>query len=408
MMKQRRCVVIVLAVACALTATAAITQAKANGTLEATGVIYVEEIRVASELQGQVAHVLVKAGDVVRMGDPLVVLESKAVEASVEQAHSELETAKAGLEVVRAGPRTAGVAAKQAQVAMAQAERSRALASYRAAQRALDDPQALRQQLLEAEAQVALADAAVDASEAELAWSRHQADEADWNSTERHVLEQQAKAAEADLAAAQADLRTAETALSHLRDILDNPLEYIAAVHESEGAYRISDARVRVSQAELRELIRGATAEELAVVEAEVLLAGASLNLAKLRAQRLAIGSPVDGTVTALMASPGETALPGATLVTVADLQDVHVVVYVPQTALGRVFLGQRVEVTVDSYPLRRFEGLVTHIGSEAQYTPRNVASKEERVNTVYNVTITLPNPEGLLKGGMAADAVFS
>ena len=97
-MKQRRFAVVVLVVACALTATAAITQAKMNATLEATGVIYVEQIRVASELQGQVVHVLVKTGDVVRMGDPLVVLQSKAVEASVDQAHSELETAKARLE----------------------------------------------------------------------------------------------------------------------------------------------------------------------------------------------------------------------------------------------------------------------------------------------------------------------
>ncbi|MBC7261414.1 MAG: efflux RND transporter periplasmic adaptor subunit, partial [Chloroflexi bacterium] len=80
---------------------------------------------------------------------------------------------------------------------------------------------------------------------------------------------------------------------------------------------------------------------------------------------------------------------------------------YVPAHRLGEVYLGQRVEVTIDSFPQRRFEGQVVHIADEPQYTPRNLATKEERVNTVYAVKVRLPNPEGLLKPGMAGDAVF-
>ncbi len=74
---------------------------------------------------------------------------------------------------------------------------------------------------------------------------------------------------------------------------------------------------------------------------------------------------------------------------------------------LGEVQLGQSVDVMVDSFPERRFQGRVVHIADQPQYTPRSVATKEERVNTVYGVKIRLPNPEGLLKPGMAADAVF-
>lgn len=405
--KQWYAMTVLLAVACALILAASVAQARANEQLQATGVIDVEEIRIASELQGQVMHVLVDAGDIVHVGQELIVLESRPLKAGIQEAQTALGTAQAKLRAVRTRPRTEEVAYGQAQVAMAQAERSRAHASYQAAKRALDDPQALRQQLLEAEAQAALAEAAVDAAEAQSALLRHQAEQADWNSTERHILEQQAKAAEADVAAAGADLRTAEAACLHLRGMVANPLEYLAGVHASEGAYRLADARVRTSQAELRDLIEGASAADVSLAEAEVALAEASLHLAKLSEQRLTICSPVDGTVTARILSPGETALPGATLLTVADLRDVYVVVYVPQTALGQVSLGQRVEVAVDSFPLSRFEGSVTHIASEGQYTPRNVASREERVNTVYEVTVKVPNLDGRLKPGMAADALF-
>ena len=390
-----------------LVATTLHAHANANGRLEASGVIYVEDTRVASEVQGEIVEVLAEPGDAVANGDPLIVLDSSSVASSVQEARIALQTAEAQLQVVKSGPRTEEVAGKQAQLAMAQAERSRALALHQAALRALDDPQELRQQLLEAMAQVSLAQAAVEAAEAQHALLQHQVDDAKWNSTERHILEHQAKAAEAELAAAQADVRTAETALSHLQKMADNPLDYLVAVHESEGAYRIADARVRVSQAELRDLIQGATPEELALSETAVQLAAANLELARLRAERLTIRSPVDGTVTARMASAGETALAGATLLTLADLSEVSLVVYVPQSALSQVSLGQRVDVAVDSFPSRRFEGMVTHIASEAQYTPRNVASKEERVNTVYEVTVRVPNGEGKLKAGMPADAVF-
>jgi HlyD family secretion protein len=206
----------------------------------------------------------------------------------------------------------------------------------RAAKRALDGPQAVRQRLLEAEAQVALAETAVDAAEAARALQRRQADQADWNRTERHILER---------------------------------------------------------QAELRDLIQGATAQELALVKAEVALAEATLHLTMLQRERPTICAPVSGTVTARMIHPGETALPGATLLSVADPRNVYVVIYLPQTAPNGVFLGQRVDVTVDSLPLSRFESVVTHIASEAQYTPRDVSSKDERVNTVYEVRLRLPNP---------------
>jgi len=99
--------------------------------------------------------------------------------------------------------------------------------------------------------------------------------------------------------------------------------------------------------------------------------------------------------------------VPLGTLLTVADLSEVHVTVYVPETRVGHVRIGQRVDVTVDSFPQRTSEGQLIHIADRPQYMPMDVATKEERVSTVYGVKVVLPNPERLLKPGMAADATF-
>ncbi len=366
-----------------------------------------EEVLLASELQGYVTQVLVQAGESVEVDQLLVVLTSRGVEASVDQARAALGTAQADLAAVRAGPRVEAIAAQQAQVAIAQAERNKAHAAAEAALAAWRSPQGLQLQVLEAEAQAAAASAKVDLAEAQYAQARHQADQADWGSTTRRVLDLQAQARQADLQAARADERAAQAALQHLQSMQANPLSHQAAAHRAQGVYEAAEAAVGVAQAQLRDLLAGPTEEEVAVAEASVALAQAQLGLAELQEERLTLKSPLAGTVLTRMANVGETALAGVPLLTVADLSEVYLTVYVPHTRLGQVSLGQSVDVAVDSFPQRRFEGQVVHIADQPQYTPRNVATKEERVNTVYAVKVRLANPQGLLKIGMAADAAF-
>jgi multidrug efflux pump subunit AcrA (membrane-fusion protein) len=101
----------------------------------------------------------------------------------------------------------------------------------------------------------------------------------------------------------------------------------------------------------------------------------------------------------------GETASVGSTLMTVASLDVVKLTIYVPTDRIGLVRVGQRAEVTVDSFPGRIFVGQVTYISPQAEFTPKNVQTREERVKTVFAVRITLPNPDHSLKPGMSADA---
>jgi HlyD family secretion protein len=115
----------------------------------------------------------------------------------------------------------------------------------------------------------------------------------------------------------------------------------------------------------------------------------------------------VDGVVLDQTLRRGEVAAPAATILTVADLHEVMLMAYVPENRIGQVQLGQTVQVMVDSFPGQSFTGQVTRIGDEPEFTPRNVATQEERLNTFYAVEVRLPNAEGLLKPGMPADATF-
>jgi len=103
----------------------------------------------------------------------------------------------------------------------------------------------------------------------------------------------------------------------------------------------------------------------------------------------------------------GELATPGIPLITLADLDQVILTVYVPESRLGQVRVGQRVEVRVDSFPDRVFIGRVVTIATEAEFIPRNIQTREERVNMVFAVKVVIPNPDHALKPGMPADAVI-
>jgi HlyD family secretion protein len=102
---------------------------------------------------------------------------------------------------------------------------------------------------------------------------------------------------------------------------------------------------------------------------------------------------------------PGEQVAAGTPVVTVGELDSVWVRAYINETDLGRVKVGQKARVATDTWPGRVYDGIVTFISSEAEFTPKNVQTQKERVKLVYRVKITIPNPNMELKPGMPADA---
>jgi multidrug resistance efflux pump len=107
-------------------------------------------------------------------------------------------------------------------------------------------------------------------------------------------------------------------------------------------------------------------------------------------------------------AEVGQTALPGATLIEVGRLDQLELTVYLPEEKFGLLVPGQTVQVRVDTYPDRVFEGTVLRMANKAEFTPTNVQTKEDRTRLVYALVISLDNPELALKPGMIADVDFA
>jgi len=124
-------------------------------------------------------------------------------------------------------------------------------------------------------------------------------------------------------------------------------------------------------------------------------------------ALKLARRSPISGTVLVKAIEIGELASPGSPVCTLADLDSVNLMVYLPEDKVGQASLGQEVKVTVDSYPNVDFKGKVTYISSQAEFTPKSIQTKDERVTQVFGVKIVINNQDGKLKPGMPADAHF-
>jgi len=116
------------------------------------------------------------------------------------------------------------------------------------------------------------------------------------------------------------------------------------------------------------------------------------------------IRTPIDGVLLTRAIEPGEIATPGGTLVVVGDLHTLTLTVYVPEDRYGQLYLGQTYPVSVDSFSGQSFQGRISHIADQAEFTPRNVQTVQGRKNTVYAVRLTLDNPDLALKPGMPAD----
>jgi multidrug resistance efflux pump len=118
--------------------------------------------------------------------------------------------------------------------------------------------------------------------------------------------------------------------------------------------------------------------------------------------------APEDAVVDVLAVRKGDLIPPNQPILRVLRAGDLWVKAYVPETQLGKVRLGQKAEVTMDSYPGRGFQGTVTYISAEAEFTPRNVQSLEERQHQVFAIKVTVPQPtnpeERVFKSGMSAE----
>ena len=174
-------------------------------------------------------------------------------------------------------------------------------------------------------------------------------------------------------------------------------------IRRAEAEVRQARAGLLLAQTGELEIVR--KRQELATLQATLARDRAALAAAEAQLGYTILKSPQAGIVLRKHVEPGEMIAAGTPAVTVADLKNIWLKIYIPETQLGRIKLGQAAEITTDSYKGKVYRGTVTFINSEAEFTPKNVQTQEERVKLVFAVKISVDNPNQELKPGMPADA---
>jgi len=386
----------------------------------ASGFIEGEEIAIAAEVGGRIEAITVDEGDRVSAGQEIVRLDRTLLNAQIAQAQAALDTAKAQLTQIKNGPRSSDVTAARAALEAAQQNYAKlrtggTASDLAAAQAALDaatkNYDKVRagfsaDQLAQLKAQVDTAKAALDQAQAlydraggasnpligltpqslalQQATNSYKAAMAAYNDALTHPTA-------AELAAARSQVQQAQAALARL----------------TPDAAQLAAAQSQVEQAQAALDRLTPTTDSIAIVENQVKQAEAALGVLQVQATKMTLKSFVNGVVTRRAAHVGEIAAPNATLLSVANLDTVKLTIYVPETQIGKIKIGDQVPVKVDSFPERTFNGKVIFIATQAEFTPRNVQTKAERVNTVFAVKVQIPNPNMELKPGMPADAML-
>ena len=201
-----------------------------------------------------------------------------------------------------------------------------------------------------------------------------------------------------DVLQAEANFKSAEADYLRMKELL-------ASQTVTQKQYDDAYARYVSAQQTYEKLFRGLRKDEITAARAKRDQAAAQTALLRKKVHDCNVVSPSDGVVTLKAVEPGELVAVGGNLLRVTYLDRVNLMIYVPETSLGHVKLGQAAKVSIDTYPDKSFEGNVVYISPAAEFTPKNVQTKEERSKLVFGVKISIDNPQQELKPGLPADA---
>jgi HlyD family secretion protein len=408
----------------------------ASGTIEAT------QINVAPELAGKVKDVLADEGQSVKAGDPLLSIDDSLLTAQRAVASAQIDSAKAALDTAQAAYATGQQHYNAALAnALAQEQSSRSAVWHTTKPGEFEQPvwyfsKGERMKAAQAEA---------DATGRKLESALKRLEEVRNSAGSGQFLEIEAALAQArisfqnakavyDSTAGASDSRTlrdaAQTILEDAELALDEAQQRYEDALETDAAQDVLEARASVMIAQeiydsavdnLRALQTGTDSQAvitaartldqaraaLGQAQAAVNTAEASLALIDTQIAKLAVHAPMDGIVLTRNVEPGEFVQAGAAALTMANLDELTITVYVPEDRYGQISLGQQAQVTVDSFPGQTFSAGVIHIADQAEFTPRNVQTVEGRSSTVYAIKLKVTDSESKLKIGMPADVVF-
>src|SRR6202795_1337108 len=357
---SRKRILMLLAAAAVLAATALYAGWFHRDTgLQGSGTVEARNIRVGSKIGGRIDKVLVREGDSVQPGQVLITFDDQGLQGALQQSRASAEKSQRGY--------------RPEEIAEARAGAAQAKADYQLKKNGSrrEDPPA---------AQADLDRAKADEIRAHLDFDRYEA-----LAKKDLVSKQQRDTAEANWKVAVAQQQSARQKLDELQRGY-RPEEIASA-----------EAHYQQAQANMEKLERGNRRED-------VDLAKAAYAYDEARFRERQVTAPSAAIVEVLDVRPGDLIAPNTPVATLLEKDQIYVRIYIPETEIGRVKLGEKAEVRVDSFPKTVFDGVVEQINQQAEFLPRNVQTAEERVHQVFGVKIRINDPAGHVLAGMAAD----
>ncbi len=355
--------------------------------VEASGTIETTEVDVSFQVAGRVQRLLVDEADHVTLGQVIASLDERPLQENLERARAQLEAANVAVTQQRAAlaltRRTIEEQEKEAQAAF-EAARARS-------QEVRHGPRP--QETLQAEA-------ALEAAEASLVKATLDADRA-------RQLVQKGVYSQAMLDAAQAALTSAQSQRNRAREALSLMREGSRKEEIEAADAQQRQAHALLSQAAANHMQIGIKEQDLAAAEARVQELKAALNAAQINLDYAALKAPIQGWILLKNIEAGEVVNVGTPVFTLGDIEDVWMNVYVGTEAVGRLKLGDQVDVQVDSHKGEHFRGKIIFISQEAEFTPKNIQTRDERTKLVYRIKVSILNKDQKLKPGMPADALL-
>jgi HlyD family secretion protein len=350
-----------------------------------SGNIELTEVNIAFKTAGRLVERTVDEGDTVTKGQVIARLDRDQLLAEREREAAGLKSAEAQLAQAETS-----LAWQKENVAADMDQRKADLESYQARLEELKNgsrPQEIRE-----------ANAAVESAQSEYDRAKR-----DWDRAQTLYKND-------DISTAQYDQYRSrwESSEAAVKQVKERQALVLAGPRREQieaASAQVVRARAALKMAESNTLEIKRREQELPLRRAEIARAMANLALIESQLADTVAVSPVDGVVLVKSADVGEVLAAGTTVVTVGDIDHPWLRAYINETDLGRMKLGRKARISTDSYPGKVYEGRVSFIASEAEFTPKQIQTKEERVKLVYRIKIDLDNPHRELKSNMPADA---
>ncbi len=358
-----------------------------NGANQMTlhGNIEMTEVEIAFKTPGKIVELNVDEGDSVKKGQVLAKLDVEQLMKQRESQQAALQAAESALTQTRTAVRFAR-ASMDGEIALRSAE-------LKASEAMLDQLLAGSRTQEIQQAKATMDAAATRNDKASRDWDRAQTlyKNDDISSSQRDAFRSAYEAAAADL---------------------DRAKENLALVKEGPRKEQIANARAQVERAKAALAVAEASRidlkrreQEVPTRQADIERAAAQVAVIDQQISDATVVSPVDGVVLVKAAELGEVVAAGTSVLTVADVDHPWVRGFIPETDLARVHVGQKVNVSTDSFPGKTYPGTITFLAQDAEFTPKTIQTTEERVKLVYRIKVSLANPNHELKLNMPVDA---